>query len=607
MLFRSVALSVIKSPTVTGNLTICGIGTTSQLTGSDTPDPSIPWLSSKTGIATVSKTGLITAISNGSADISYFTNKGCSSHVTVTVTQQASISVTTAPACSPDNATWSMGVTVSSGAIVKSTAGTVAQNGNVWTISAVPAKTNITLNVADANGGCANSLDVKAPDCGCAVITSPVISGGDVEYCTGETILAINATVSAAGVVVDWYAAATGGTALKTASNSYLPTGAGTFYAEARNSVSGCTSARTAVVVTVSAITAPSVSIASSINPACSGDKVTFVATPTNGGTKPVYQWKVNGSNAGTNSETFSPASVGNGDVITCVMTSSSKCVTTATATSNAIKEVVYQTPVVGVIAGETIVCAPSQVSYTVPENSNITRYEWNLPVGASFVGDKAQRTITVAYSVDAAGGVLSVAGMNDQCGSAGSPTAESIITISQKPGDAGAIVGTNTFVRGSTDVIFSVDTIPNATDYIWTFSQPQGVTVHPSSTADTIKVDFGAAAVSGTLSVIGKNSCGEGAASPVKKLDIPEQSYNLYPNPSNGKFWATISFPTETVFNISIIDNLGNKIMEIPNATTVDGVYRYQIDLGSISNGVYFVQFHNASFTEVRKLIVNH
>ncbi len=56
-------------------------------------------------------------------------------------------------------------------------------------------------------------------------------------------------------------------------------------------------------------------------NPMCPGASATFTATPTNGGSAPVYQWKVNGANVGTNSTTYSTSSLVNGDVVTCVMT----------------------------------------------------------------------------------------------------------------------------------------------------------------------------------------------------------------------------------------------------------------------------------------------
>lgn len=52
------------------------------------------------------------------------------------------------------------------------------------------------------------------------------------------------------------------------------------------------------------------------------GELVIFRATPINGGT-PTYQWKLNSTNVGTNSDTFSSTTLTNGVFITCVMTSS--------------------------------------------------------------------------------------------------------------------------------------------------------------------------------------------------------------------------------------------------------------------------------------------
>ena len=77
------------------------------------------------------------------------------------------------------------------------------------------------------------------------------------------------------------------------------------------------------ITMTVTPSVTPSVSISSgSGTTVCSGASVTFTAVPTNGGTTPSYQWKVNGSNVGTNSNMYTTSSLSNGDAVTCVMTS---------------------------------------------------------------------------------------------------------------------------------------------------------------------------------------------------------------------------------------------------------------------------------------------
>ena len=99
-------------------------------------------------------------------------------------------------------------------------------------------------------------------------------------------------------------------------------------------------------LVICSAPVAPSASIAitTGSNPSTSGASVTFTATPTNGGTTPTYQWKVSGVNVGTNSNIYTTNALTNGQVVTCVMTSSVPCSSPASVTSNSINMTINST-----------------------------------------------------------------------------------------------------------------------------------------------------------------------------------------------------------------------------------------------------------------------
>ena len=80
-------------------------------------------------------------------------------------------------------------------------------------------------------------------------------------------------------------------------------------------------------------------------NNICSGTSVTFTASPTNGGSNPTYQWKINGSNVGSNSAIYTTNSLTNGQVVTCVMNSSLSGVLSSPATSNSITMTVISLP----------------------------------------------------------------------------------------------------------------------------------------------------------------------------------------------------------------------------------------------------------------------
>lgn len=145
-------------------------------------------------------------------------------------------------------------------------------------------------------------------------------------------------------------------------------------------SAAGCNGPKTAdFTVTVNPNLPTSVTIDASVNTICPGTSVTLTATPTNGGS-PSYQWKVNGSNAGTNSNTFTSTSFGNGDVITVVMTSTATCATGTPATSNGetITVITPTTPVASITAQPTC-AAQGTIEISSPLGAN---YEYSLNGG---------------------------------------------------------------------------------------------------------------------------------------------------------------------------------------------------------------------------------
>jgi PKD repeat protein len=142
----------------------------------------------------------------------------------------------------------------------------------------------------------------------------------------------------------------------------------------------GCASNRTPVVATINPTVTPSVVVTPSTTTICAGTNVSFTAAPTNGGT-PTYQWKVNGSNVGTGS-TYNSSSLSNGDIVTCVMTSSETCASPGTATSNSVTMVVNSsiTPSVSVAASQTSICSGTNVTFTAtPTNGGTPTYQWKL------------------------------------------------------------------------------------------------------------------------------------------------------------------------------------------------------------------------------------
>ncbi len=125
------------------------------------------------------------------------------------------------------------------------------------------------------------------------------------------------------------------------------------------------------------------VTIATSTNPVCAGTSVTFTATPTNPGTNPFYQWKVNGIDQGINSPIFSYVPLNN-DVVICILTSSNAtCISNNPATSNQLIMVVDPNMAVGVSIGAipNPYCTGDQVTITAtPDHGGLTpNYLWKV------------------------------------------------------------------------------------------------------------------------------------------------------------------------------------------------------------------------------------
>lgn len=160
-----------------------------------------------------------------------------------------------------------------------------------------------------------------------------------------------------------------------------------------------------------------------------------------------------------------------------------------------------------GAISGPAEVCSiETSAVYTVDEVTDATSYVWTLPEGA--VGSSATNSITVDFTT-AVSGYIFVYGINE-CGNGLNSAMQVLVT--PLPDDAGAITGTNTVCEGESGLVYTVPTISNATEYIWTL--PPGAS--GTSNTNSITVDFGISSSSGEITVTGSNDCGTGNTSSI-------------------------------------------------------------------------------------------
>lgn len=163
------------------------------------------------------------------------------------------------------------------------------------------------------------------------------------------------------------------------------------------------TSSNTLTAV-VNPIVTPAVSIlANPMGAVCAGTPITYTATPTHGGSAPTYQWLKNGSVV-ISGNTYTNPTPTNGDVITSVLTSNAACITTPTATSNAMAEAVTPAappPAVTVsVSPGTTVTQGQQVTFTgtVVNGGTAPVYQWRKN-GAAIPGATASAYTTTTLA----------------------------------------------------------------------------------------------------------------------------------------------------------------------------------------------------------------
>src|ERR1019366_4349876 len=122
--------------------------------------------------------------------------------------------------------------------------------------------------------------------------------------------------------------------------------------------------------------------VSSSAPVICQGEPSTFFAVPLNGGSHPAYQWKVNGTNAGTNSNSFTSTAFNNGDVITCVMTSSYHCPLNSPVTSLPFVITVHPLPTITCTSVNNYLGANTGFHATISGGAAPYTYHWNFGDG---------------------------------------------------------------------------------------------------------------------------------------------------------------------------------------------------------------------------------
>ncbi len=250
--------------------------------------------------------------------------------------------------------------------------------------------------------------------------------------------------------------------------------------------------------------TPPGISIRSDDTTICNNQLVNFTATPQNAGTNPVYQWKVNGTNTGTNSPSFSSSLLIDGDKVSCVITSDplSTCGSTLNASSDTITIIVSAGPgpAVSIMPSTDGICPGTAISFTATTQNagNSPSYQWKVngsPVGSNspvFTYNNFQNNDQVICQVSSSAG-----------GCSGNPVSSAVSIVTVKTVPVISLNPADTIVAPGSQVQLRVDVSGPIASFQWTpsISLTDPASMNPLTVALTDDTKF-------TLLIISDGGC---------------------------------------------------------------------------------------------------
>jgi PKD repeat protein len=346
-------------------------------------------------------------------------------------------------------------------------------------------------------------------------------------------------------------------------------------------STAGCVSSASVLssplVVAITQPAAPGVGIQASSTSICVGEQVQFTALPTNGGTNPIYTWKVNGVNTGVSSNMFSTSSLNNNDLVSAEMASSLTCITAALVSSNVVPMTVnaflsaqITNQVVNVLCSEDALYLDG-----VPSGGVFSSTSSGL-IGQVFIPLLASNgSHWIKYTITGAGGCVGVDSLEVEVENIPVPTVsvsgDSVLTCNET-GYLYQWYSQSGLITGATGQSHTVTS--NGSYHVEISTQ------HCSSSSDSVLVN-----------TIGTES-------------VPGLSIDAYPNPASN--WLVITAISGSSKSISmVLYNSVGQMVWVKDWSISQGLNEKMIDLSSFATGVYQLRVTDESKEVVRRIEV--
>ncbi|HOF80790.1 MAG TPA: C25 family cysteine peptidase [Bacteroidales bacterium] len=248
--------------------------------------------------------------------------------------------------------------------------------------------------------------------------------------------------------------------------------------------------------------------------------------------------------------------------------------------------------------------CAEFQVQFT-DQSVGASSWNWTFPGGIPDCSAEQNPVVTYGLKGDYDVTLEISDGTNTT-----TLTYENYIHVMDVPDQAGPIIGDTLVAMGDiTD--YYIDALANCLEYHWELTpQEAGVmTANMNNVTISWSEDWYGFAI---LKVCGQNECGPGLYSEdfvihvfdpdgIQKLN--ESLFNIFPNPSKGRFAIEFSSTENTKYQLTIVNLLGIEVYG--KEINVNLQYFETFDVSQLSEGIYYLYLKNDQQLLVKKLII--
>lgn len=326
--------------------------------------------------------------------------------------------------------------------------------------------------------------------------------------------------------------------------------------------------------ITVSAGLIASINISTDNSSVCDNADVVFRATVQNGGSSPTYQWKVNNSPVGSNSDSLVIGTLVDGDIVTCSLISNDACVQTANVNSNSLPITVKAAPSVSLVFSDNISCI-GEAEFTLTGGSPAG----GVYSGAGVSGGKfnpanagvGNHTITYSYTSN---------------GCTGATTATMIVNnVPNKP----QITANGSQLTCSETAIFYQWYLNGSPISGANFKQ------HNAQASGEYTVEI---TESGCKNISDPFTHWMANVSPIASVEL----FKVYPNPNKGEVNLSLTLNTASKFKLTLYD-INGKLIQSEDLSFAAGGNTYKLE-SKLAPGSYTLVLSDGQ-AEIKRSIV--